>query len=330
LYTSNHIAIVILNYNGLALLKQFLPSVVAYSDKAKIYVVDNCSTDESVAWVSSSFSDVVIIKHHDNFGYAKGYNEALHLIAEPLVCLLNSDVEVTKNWLTPILKLYNTSSEVAIIQPKIKDFKNKSYFEYAGAAGGFIDSLGYPYCRGRWFTNIEEDKGQYNDTSQIFWASGACFFIKQSVFEKLNGFDEDFFAHFEEIDLCWRAYNHDFKTVYTSLSEIYHVGGATLASYHPKKTFLNFRNSLFTLLKNEASYVWAKLFMRMILDGIAGLVFLAQLKPQHFVAILKAHGSFYLQLNTCLKKRQQLPQQPLKRKITSIVWSYYILSRKKV
>lgn len=321
-------AIVILNWNGKALLQQFLPSVLKYSADAVIYVADNASTDDSVSFVSKTFPTVKIIKNVVNGGYAKGYNDALKQIKEPLICLLNSDIEVTKNWLKPIISEFNTEETTAIIQPKILDFKDKTHFEYAGAAGGFIDKYGYPYCRGRLFNTIEEDNGQYNDTKAIFWASGACFFIKNSVFKKLEGFDETYFAHMEEIDLCWRAFNSNYSIKYIGTSAVYHVGGATLSTINPKKTYLNFRNSLFTLVKNADSNLVFKVWVRMVLDGVAGIRFLLQLKPAFLIAILKAHFSFYINLPRLLKQRRQLPKRSGYYETNSIVWSYFI--KKKV
>ncbi|WP_426430628.1 glycosyltransferase family 2 protein [Winogradskyella sp. HB-48] len=323
MYRDKDIAIVILNWNGRALLEQFLPSVLKYSEGAKIYVADNASTDNSVEFLKTSFSEVTIIQNYENGGYAKGYNEALKHISEPLLCLLNSDIEVTKDWLNPIIKAFNSESNPAILQPKILDYKDKSKFEYAGAAGGFIDKYGYPYCRGRIFDSIEEDKGQYNDIIDIFWASGACFFIKNDAFKALNGFDESYFAHMEEVDLCWRAFNRNYNTQYVGASTVYHVGGATLNNSNPKKTYLNFRNSLMTLVKNTDSNVFSKTITRMLLDGVAGVRFLLQLKPLHFLAILKAHGTFYLNLGSILKKRKELPKRSNYYKTSSIVWSYY-------
>lgn len=321
------IAVVILNWNGKALLEQFLPSVIKYSDNAKIYVADNDSTDDSIAVVAEHFPTIKIIQNAENGGYAKGYNDALKQIEAPLLCLLNSDIEVTENWLQPIVSEFNTDSNIAIIQPKILDYKNKSHFEYAGAAGGFIDKYGYPYCRGRIFDSIEEDKGQYNDTKTIFWASGACFFIKNSVFKTLDGFDESYFAHMEEIDLCWRAFNKNYGTKYVGTSTVYHVGGATLSNSNPKKTYLNFRNSLFTLVKNTDSNVFSRTIIRMALDGIAALRFLVQLKPYYFFAIFKAHFSFYRNLSSILKQRKKLPKRPNYFETKSIVWSYFIKKR---
>ncbi|MEM6686591.1 MAG: glycosyltransferase family 2 protein, partial [Bacteroidota bacterium] len=245
-----NIAIVILNWNGKELLAQFIPKVLNYSDDATIYVADNASADDSIDYIQTNFPTVKIIQNAQNGGYAKGYNDALPFVEEEIFCLLNSDIEVTENWLAPIRSEFEKHADTAIIQPKILDFKQKTHFEYAGAAGGYIDKYGYPFCRGRIFHTLEEDKGQYNTTEEIFWASGACFFIRKTVFEELGGFDEDFFAHQEEIDLCWRAFNLGYKAKYISESVVYHVGGATLDSTNPQKTYLNFRNSLCMLAKN--------------------------------------------------------------------------------
>ncbi|WP_179336011.1 glycosyltransferase family 2 protein [Winogradskyella costae] len=321
------IAIVILNWNGKALLKQFLPSVIKYSHDAIIYIADNASTDDSVSFISEHYPNIVIIKNNDNGGYAKGYNEALTYVIEPLLCLLNSDIEVTENWLQPILSEFNSNTNTAIIQPKILDYKKKSHFEYAGAAGGFIDKYGYPYCRGRIFETIEEDNGQYDDTKTIFWASGACFFIKNDIFKSLKGFDETYFAHMEEIDLCWRAFNANYTTKYVGASTVYHVGGATLNSTNPKKTYLNFRNSLFTLVKNTDNNWVFRVLIRMVLDGVAALRFLLQLKPAFLFAILKAHFSFYFNLPRLLRQQKQLSKRSGYYETSSIVWSYFINKR---
>lgn len=325
MYSDKDIAIVVLNWNGKALLGQFLPSVLKHSENAKIYVADNASTDNSVEFLKTKFPEVTIIQNSENSGYAKGYNDALKHVSEPLLCLLNSDIEVTEDWLIGILTTFNSEAKPDILQPKILDYKDKSKFEYAGAAGGYIDKYGYPFCRGRIFNTIEDDKGQYNDITNIFWASGACFFIKNNVFKTLGGFDESFFAHMEEIDLCWRAFNRNYKTQYVGTSTVYHVGGATLSNSNPKKTYLNFRNSLVTLVKNTDKNVLIKAITRMLLDGLAGLLFLFQLKPLHFTAILKAHGSFYLNLNRVLSERKKLPKRSNYYKSTSIVWSYFVM-----
>ncbi len=318
------IAVVILNWNGKHLLQQFLPSVVNYSKGADIYVADNASSDGSIAYIESTFSSVKIIKNKENGGFAKGYNQALNGISADVFCLLNSDVEVTKNWLAPIEKIFYDRPNTAIVQPKILDFKNKAYFEYAGAAGGFIDKYGYPYCRGRIFDTIEKDNNQYNDTTSIFWASGACFFIKRDIFQALNGFDELFFAHMEEIDLCWRVKNRGDDVIYTSDSKVYHVGGATLSNINPRKTFLNFRNSLVTLVKNAKGNIFFLVFVRLILDGIAGVKFLAELKVGHSFAILKAHFSFYKLLPYALKQRKSSKNKINYYQKTSIVFDYFV------
>ncbi len=322
------IAVVILNWNGKQLLEQFLPSIVSHSIDAGIYVADNASTDDSIDFVSSNFPSVKIIQNKINGGYAKGYNDALREIDADVFCLLNSDVEVTQNWLRPIKDLFNRESNTAIIQPKILDHKEKDTFEYAGAAGGFIDKYGYPYCRGRIFNTLEKDNGQYNDIASIFWASGACFFIRKEVFNQLKGFDESFFAHMEEIDLCWRAKNIGVDIKYVGSSIIYHVGGATLNTTNPKKTYLNFRNSLLTLTKNSSGSLLPKIIVRLILDGIAGIKFIFQLKPLHFMAIIKAHFSYYYHLPRILKQRKQPSKLTDYWHKKSIVWSYFV-DRKK-
>ena len=330
MYKQKDIAVVILNWNGKALLQKFLPPLLEHSGDAAIYLADNASTDDSINFVSDKFPSVRIIKNDVNGGYAKGYNDALSQVNEALLCLLNSDIEVTNNWLEPILQEFNTNEDTAIIQPKILDYTSKRLFEYAGAGGGFIDKYGYPYCRGRVFNTIEEDKGQYNDKIDVFWASGACFFIRNAVFKHLHGFDELFFAHMEEIDLCWRAFNDDHKVRYIGLSTVYHVGGATLSNTNPRKTYLNFRNSLCTLVKNADKNVFTITLVRMTLDGIAGIRFLLQLKPQHFFAILKAHASFYTKLRSILKARKSQKKRSNYYQTKSIVWSYFIRNKKYV
>ena len=327
-----NVAIVILNWNGKQLLEQFLPSIITFSKGiADIYVADNASTDDSVAFVKDNFMGVKIIQNKENGGYAKGYNDALQHIKADVFALVNSDIEVTENWLQPIIQQFKKDPNTAAIQPKILDFKNKTKFEYAGAGGGFIDKYAYPYCRGRMFDSLEEDKGQYNDTIDIFWSSGACFFIRATIFHELKGFDEDYFAHQEEIDLCWRIQNAGYHIQYIGESTVYHVGGATLDKANPKKTYLNFRNSLYTITKNvPKGKLLSTIFTRMVLDGIAALKFLIELKPNHFIAILKAHVSFYKNLNRFLKKRKELTQTKMDYfKTKSIVWNYFVLGRKK-
>jgi GT2 family glycosyltransferase len=324
-------AVVILNWNGQKLLEQFLPSVVNFSlNEATVYVADNASTDSSIKYIKEFYPSVQIIENAINGGYAKGYNNALQHIEADIYCLLNSDVEVTENWLTPVIKLFKEEEKTAIIQPKLLDFKDKKKFEYAGAGGGFIDLFGYPYCRGRVFDHLETDNGQFNDVSDIFWASGACLFIRSNVYHQLCGFDEDYFAHQEEIDLCWRAQNEGFTIKYVGTSTVYHVGGATLQETNPHKTFLNFRNSLLNVVKNvPKKWFLLVVFSRLILDGIAGIKFILELRPIHTWAIIKAHFSFYKNFYKFLKKRKKLQKKAYYNLHTSIVWQYFFLKRKK-
>ena len=287
------IAVVILNWNGKDLLEQFLPSVVNNSGDADIYVADNASTDDSVSFVYSNYKTVNVIQNPKNYGFAEGYNKALAHLTHDLFVLLNSDVEVTPGWLDPILTAFKEDAKLVAAQPKILDFKNNDHFEYAGAAGGFIDSLGYPFCRGRIFNTIEKDKGQYDDERDIFWASGACFFIRSQVFHQLKGFDQDYFAHQEEIDLCWRIHNANYEIKYVADALVYHVGGATLKESNPKKTYLNFRNGLFLLLKNlPFSHLLVKLPVRLLLDWMAAIKFLLGGQWKHALQVLHAHASF--------------------------------------
>ena len=318
------LAIVILNWNGKKLLEKFLPSVVKHSVEADIYVADNASTDTSVKFIKEHYPEVKIVQNKVNGGYAKGYNDALQHIDADIYCLLNSDVEVTKNWLVPIISEFRNSTNTAVVQPKILDYKKQTHFEYAGAAGGHIDKYGYPFCRGRIFTTLEEDKGQYNDTSEIFWASGACLFIRKIVFEEAGKLDEDFFAHQEEIDLCWRIKNLGYSIKCVGNSEVFHLGGATLSSMNPKKTFLNFRNSLYNLVKNVygSKVLWI-IFIRLILDGIAAIKFLFEGKFSHFFAILKAHFHFYKNLRVLVNKRKKRSTVEKYYLISSVIVQYY-------
>lgn len=317
-------AIVILNWNGKKLLEEFLPSIIRFSTEATIYVADNASSDDSIDFVKRTFPSIKIIQNTANFGFAKGYNQALRFVEEEYYALVNSDIEVTEKWLEPIIEIFDNEPDTAIIQPKILDYKNKEMFEYAGAGGGFIDKYAYPFCRGRIFQTLEKDNGQYDDITPIFWASGACFFIRKEIYRKLNGFDEDFFAHQEEIDLCWRAFNKDLKIKYCGKSTVYHVGGATLKQSNPHKTFLNFRNSLWMILKNvPGNQLFTIIIIRMIQDGIAGFKFMLEGKFSHLFAILKAHFHFYLNLFRFLNKRES-KQYKNYYNINSIVYHYFI------
>jgi GT2 family glycosyltransferase len=318
-------AIVILNWNGEVLLERYLPSVVQYTDDADIYLADNASSDGSVAYVAQNFPSVKIIRNTENGGFAKGYNDALKYIDADVYCLLNSDVEVTEGWLSPIRQLFKREPNAAIVQPKILDLLNRDHFEYAGAAGGFLDQLGYPFCRGRIFQALEKDEGQYDDVCEIFWATGACMFIKRSVFDILGGFDEDYFAHQEEVDLCWRAKNAGYKVFYVGTSKVYHLGGSTLSNMNPKKTYLNFRNSLFSITKNlPRRKAFLIILMRLLLDGIAAFRFVFQFKFDHFWAILRAHLSFYRQFGKMYHKREKANFMTKYYVTKSIVWSYFV------
>ena len=318
-------AIVILNWNGETLLERYLPAVLEFSEGAEIYVADNASTDGSVALLEKRFPEVKVIRNSVNGGFAKGYNDALKHIDADVYCLLNSDIEVTPNWLDPIREFYQGQPEAAIVQPKILDLLNPEYFEYAGAAGGFIDMLGYPFCRGRIFQALEKDQGQYDNSIEIFWATGACMFIKKEIFDELGGFDEDYFAHQEEVDLCWRAKNMGYKVHYIGKSKVYHLGGSTLSNMNPKKTYLNFRNSLFSITKNlPRRKAFPIIISRLLLDGIAGIRFILQRKFDHFLAILRAHLSFYRQFKKMYNKREKKKFLSKYYAIKSIVWSHFV------
>ncbi len=324
------IAVVILNWNGRQLLEKFLPAMLKYSkEDATIYVADNNSTDDSIAFLKANYPEVEIIQNAKNGGFAKGYNDALQHVKADIYALVNSDIEVTKDWLKPVIEQFKKDENTVAIQPKLLDFKDKTKFEYAGAAGGFIDFMGYPFCKGRIFMELEKDNNQYDDSYDIFWATGACFFIKSEVYHELKGFDEDYFAHQEEIDLCWRIQNEGYIIKYVGASKVYHVGGATLKESNPHKTFLNFRNSLYSISKNVPKrFVFFVILFRLVLDGIAGLKFIIELRPVHTWAILKAHISFYYYLPKMLKKRKKISFKQTKYYYCfSIVWQHFILRR---
>lgn len=328
------VAVAILNYNGKAHLEQFLPSVIQHSAGASIWVIDNKSTDDSIHFVKEHFPRVNIIALNNNGGYSKGYNQGLAKIKAEYFVLLNSDVEVTENWLS-IIDMMDRDFTIAAAQPKILDFNNKERFEYAGAAGGFIDTLGYPFCRGRLFLSLEKDLGQYNDQRRIFWASGACLFIRAEYYFKHGMLDEDFFAHMEEIDLCWRLNNAGLKVMYDGSSTVYHVGGGTLHKSNPRKTYLNFRNGLALLFKNYLSWeLWIKLPIRLGLDIIASIKFMLFDSFADGLAVLKAHWHFVQDIPTNLSKRKKIDQRvvggilpPIYRK--SVVLEYFGKGKKK-
>jgi len=301
------IAVVILNWNGQQWLEKFLPIVIEKSSMANIYIADNASTDNSVNFIGDNFPSVKIIQNQLNEGYAKGYNDALKDLKEKYFVLLNSDIEVTDNWIEPIINLMEENSNISACQPKILDYNNKDSFEYAGASGGYIDNLGYPFTRGRIFDSIESDNNQYDDVKEIFWASGACLFVRAEHFNEVNGFDNDFFAHQEEIDLCWRLKIKGFKVMVHPRSVVYHVGGGTLNDSSPFKTYLNFRNNLFMLTKNlNFLSLLITLYFRLPLDGIAAVTLLKKKNGfMHLLAVLRAHLVFYVSIPRLLFKRQK-------------------------
>lgn len=298
------VAVVILSWNGKEFLSQFLPSVCRPDyPSLSIYVADNASTDDTVDFLQKYFPAVKIIKNPVNEGFAQGYNTALQQVEADYYVLLNQDVEVTPGWISPVITLMEQDRSIAACQPKIRASGERKYFEYAGAAGGWIDQWGYTFCRGRIFGTIEEDKGQYDTVQEIFWASGAALFVRAEAWHTAGGLDPYFFAHMEEIDLCWRLQNAGYKILYCPDSLVYHVGGGSLPRGNPRKTYLNFRNNLIMMSKNlPAEERRSKLFIRMVLDGIAGTKSLLSGRPAEVKAILKAHYHFY---KWTLKKRQE-------------------------
>lgn len=300
----NKVAVVILNYNGEHFLKQFIANVVDNSPQADVIVVDNQSTDNSVDYLTTHHPKVKTVVLDQNYGFTGGYNRAIADIKHQYTVLLNSDIEVSPNWLTPMIAFMDSNPHVAACQPKILDYNQKDHFEYAGAAGGYLDALAYPFCRGRIFDTLEKDQGQYNDPAKVFWATGAAMFIRTALYQQSGGLDEDFFAHMEEIDLCWRLQRlgHDIYCI--PKSEVYHVGGGTLNKINPKKTYLNFRNNLCMLFKNEPALglTW-KLPIKLVLDGVAALKLWKDHSLQHVLAIVKAHWHFFYSIPSLLKKR---------------------------
>ncbi|HEY9044805.1 MAG TPA: glycosyltransferase family 2 protein [Ohtaekwangia sp.] len=300
-------AVVILNYNGEKLLQQFLPSVITHSAEAEIIVADNGSADGSIALLEKEFPSVRIIRLDQNYGYCGGYNRALQMVDADYYVLLNSDIEVTSGWLSPLIHLLDTQPAIAAVQPKILSYHSKHLFEYAGAAGGYIDILGYPFCRGRVFDYVEEDKGQYNDTRQIFWATGACLMIRAKAYHQFQGLDEDFFAHMEEIDLCWKLQRDGQQIYYCGASTIYHVGAGTLGYDNPRKTYLNFRNGLFLIFKHfDAGELLYKLPFRIVLDWVAAIMYLLKGKTSNGIAVWKAHRDFIYSIGREREKRKTL------------------------
>lgn len=300
-------AIVILNYNGEQLLKQFLPGVVAHAGDARVLVADNASTDASVSFIHSTFPDVKIIQLDNNYGFCGGYNRALRQVDADHYLLLNSDIEVTPGWLHPLVKWLDDDPQVAAVQPKVLSFRQRYKFEHAGAGGGFIDSFGYPFCRGRIFDHVETDAGQYNDDRAVFWTSGACMLIRAKAFHQFGGFDEDYFAHMEEIDLCWKLHRDNQRVMYCGSSTVFHVGAGTLAYGHPRKVFLNFRNGLFMLFKHLSTVdlLW-RIPLRALMDAAAALRFFAGGEWSSGLAVGRAYGEFFLNLGREMRKRRAL------------------------
>lgn len=329
-------ALVILNYNGAEYLRTYLPSVIeSVKDTShRVVVADNASTDDSVQVVRDQFPQVELVELAENYGFAEGYNQALRQIQASYYVLLNSDVKVVPGWLEPCLNEMQANPKLAACQPKIKALLDPSTFEYAGAAGGWIDALGYPFCRGRIFASVEEDQGQYDDTAEIFWASGAAMFIRSDLFHAFGGFDPEYFAHAEEIDLCWRLKRAGYQVKAIPQAEVYHLGGGTLEYQSVRKTYLNFRNTLITSFKNEPlrKLLWW-LPLRLLMDGMAGILFLTQGKYRHIGAIVRAHWHFFpkmrhwwyrkVEINRLIKELSIGPFNKAGVYPRSVVWAYY-------
>jgi GT2 family glycosyltransferase len=303
------VIIVILNWNGVELLDKYLPSVIQNSvdPDVSVLVVDNGSTDESVNFLKENFPSVKILQLDKNYGFAGGYNEAVKRISSDYFIILNNDVEVTPNWIEPCIERMEAERNMVVVQPKVLSHLQRDKFEYAGATGGFIDKYGYPFCRGRILNVIENDEGQYDQATPVFWATGACMFVKALPFKEIGGFDPDFWAHMEEIDFCWRVKNQGFSVWYEPRSVVFHLGGGTLHYNNPQKIYLNFRNNLLMLFKNlpdnNLNYI---LFCRLVLDGIAALKFLLGFNGKAFLAVWKAHRFFYSNLAKLREKRSNL------------------------
>lgn len=326
------VAVVILNWNGKRFLEQFLPALVRFSSAdAEIVVADNASTDDSVDFLRSAYPSIRVIRNPDNGGFARGYNLALAQVEADYFILLNSDIEVTENWIRPVVGLMESDPSIGACQPKIRSYHEPAKFEYAGAAGGFIDKYGYPFCRGRLFLTLEEDLGQYDDTCEIFWATGACMFVRSEVFRKLGGFDDDFFAHMEEIDFCWRMKNEGYRVMYCPGSAVFHIGGGTLPKASWRKTYLNFRNNFYLLYKNLPDERLVSVFaMRYLLDTIAAFKFLFQAGFKDFWAVTHAHFSFYSNFRKTRRKRLALKHGSMSEIYgRNIVADYYLGGKRK-
>ncbi|WP_223816051.1 glycosyltransferase family 2 protein [Adhaeribacter rhizoryzae] len=331
--SASRVAIVILNWNGQKFLQQFLPVVIAHSPGCQVVVADNASSDNSILFLQKEFPEVRLILNSENLGFCEGYNRAMRQVKAQYYVLLNSDVEVTPNWLQPIITLMDADTNIAACQPKIKSYAKRQYFEYAGAAGGLIDYLGYPFCRGRIFESIEEDHGQYNDTRPIFWATGACLFIRAEAYWQAQGLEPAFFAHMEEIDLCWRLQLMGYKIMYCGHSEIFHVGGGTLPKNSPRKTYLNFRNGLALLYKNIGpDNLYKILLTRIVLDWVAAIKFFLTGYRQDAAAVFRAHWHLWQNRKYWQKRRAQTSHEhkicPELIYPRSLVGEYFINNRR--
>ena len=331
------LSIVILNWNGSHHLRRFLPSVVKYSqyDWVEIVVADNYSTDDSYNVINQEFKEIKYLQLDRNYGFAKGYNVALKDNCADYLLLLNSDVEVTENWLEPLINMMDANPLIAACQPKIMQLDQREKFEYAGASGGFIDRLGFPFCRGRIINEQEVDSGQYDDPISVFWARGAAVMVRGSLWHEFGGFDADFWAHMEEIDLCWRMKNRGYKIAICPTSKVFHLGGGSLSYGSPQKIFLNFRNNLFLLYKNlPKGKLFNTIFIRMILDGVAAIQFLVTGQIKAFVKVLEAHLEFYKSLKKLKLKRKELPQNVRNSNHPevyqgSVIFDFFIARKKK-
>lgn len=330
-------AVVLLNWNGEKFLEKFLPSIIENTPKeqARIIVADNGSTDNSIKFLKENYSEIELVLLDKNYGFAGGYNKALKKIDAEYFILLNTDIEVIANWLEPLIKLLDENKNIAACMPKIRAYHAKEQFEYAGASGGFIDKWGYPFCRGRILDDVEIDKGQYDDVISIFWATGACLVIRADVFKAVGGFDEDFFAHMEEIDLCWRLKNLGYEIATNPKSVVYHVGGGTLPKTSPRKLYLNYRNNLLMMYKNLPSKkLFSHLFVRMILDGISAFIYLLKFQFSSFKAVFNSHIDFYKNIRKFKIKRKELQKKYIKYNHPeiynkSIIWKNIVSKVKK-
>ena len=324
------LAIVILNYNGKKHLETYLPSVVECSDGHDVIVIDNGSLDDSINYISLKFPTIQLIQLKENVGFAQGYNDGLERIKGTYehYLLLNSDVEVSPGYLSPLLSRI-AAPTIAAVQPKILSHVNKTRFEHAGASGGFIDKRGFPFCRGRVFDECEIDHGQYNEAMPVFWASGACLLVKSALFHEVDGFDGRFFAHMEEIDLCWRLQHQGHQIWVEPGSTVFHLGGGTLSYESNTKVFLNFRNNLYMLAKNETGFWPGKIFIRMLWDGLAAVQFLLKGKPSLLYQVLKAHLAFYMALPRLMSQRTKKKNTTLGRYKGNIVIDYFLKKKNK-